>query len=111
MRYCKEYEPYYANHYELGELMYICSPMSKKYETYGIHALEAMYPLLGEGFVSVQSTGTYERSMMHILHKSGCAVDIPQGIGMAGAGMLVIGSKGSEYLKCNDSYYAFQKTA
>ena len=109
MRYCKEYEPYYANHYELGELMYICSPMSKKYETYGIHALESMYPLLGPGFVSVQSTGTYERSMMHILHEGGCAVDIPQGIGMAGAGILMIGSKGSNYIQCRDSYYAFKK--
>ena len=109
MRYCREYEPYYANHYELGELMYICSPMSKKYETYGIHALESMYPLLGPGFVSVQSTGTYERSMMHILHEGGCAVDIPQGIGMAGAGILMIGSKGSNYIQCRDSYYAFKK--
>ena len=109
MRYCKEYEPFYANHYELGELMYICSPMAKKYETYGIHALESMYPLLGEGFESVQNTGTYERTVVHIKHKSGCNVNIIQGIGMAGAGMLVIGSKGSRYLTCGDSYYAFKK--
>ena len=60
MRYCKEFETYYKNHYEIGELMYICSPMAKKYETYGIHALEAMYPMLGKGFVSVRNTGTYE---------------------------------------------------
>ena len=109
MRYCKEFEIYYKNHYELGELMYICSPMSKKFETYGIHALEAMYPLLGEGFVSIQSLGTYERSMMHLEHKSGCHVDIPQGIGMAGAGLLLIGSEGSRYVPAGDSYYAFKK--
>ena len=109
MRYAKEYEPYYSNHYELGELMYICSPMAKKYENYGIHALEAMYPLLGQGFVSVRNTGTYERTVVHIKHESGCNVNIIQGIGMAGAGMTVIGSAGSRYLQVGDSYYAFKK--
>lgn len=109
MRYCKEFEIYYKNHYELGELMYICSPMAKKYETYGIHALEAMYPLLGQGFVSVRNTGTYERTVVHIKHSSGCNVNVIQGIGMVGAGMLLIGSAGSKYVECGDSYYAFKK--
>lgn len=109
MRYCKEFEIYYKNHYELGELMYICSPMAKKYETYGIHALEAMYPLLGQGFVSVRNTGTYEHTVVHIKHSSGCNVNVIQGIGMVGAGMLLIGSAGSKYVECGDSYYAFKK--
>ena len=109
MRYAKEYEPYYVNHYELGKLMYICSPMSKIYETYGIHALEAMYPMLGQGFVSVRHTGTYEQAFLHIKHASGCNVNITQGIGQAGAGMTVIGTCGSKYLQVTDSYYAFKK--
>ena len=109
LRYCKEFEPYYRNHYELGELMYICSTMAKKYETYGIHALEAMYPLLGPGFVSVRNTGTYERTVVHIKHASGCNVNIIQGIGMMGFGMLLLGSQGTVNLKSQDSYYAFKK--
>lgn len=109
MRYAKEFEPYYQTSYELGKLMYICSPMPKKWETYGIHALEQMYPLLGPGFVSVQNTGVYERAHVHIVHENGCRVDIAQGIGMAGAGMLLIGSADSVYLDCKDSYYAFKK--
>lgn len=109
MRYNKEIQPFYKSHYEIGKLMYICQPMSKKYETYGIHALEAMYPLLGPGFVSVQNTGTYEQAMVHIKHKSGCCVDIPQGIGMAGAGVLMIGTAGSRYIEDGDSYSAFKK--
>lgn len=109
MRYCKEFEIYYKNHYELGELMYICSPMAKKYETYGIHALEAMYPLLGKGFVSVRNIGTFERTFVHIKHSSGCNVNITQGIGQSGAGLLLIGSAGSKYVECGDSYYAFKK--
>jgi len=109
MRYCKEFEPYYKNRYELGELMYICSTMAKKYETYGIHALEAMYPLLGQGFVSVRNTGTYERTVVHIKHESGCNVNIIQGIGMAGAGMMLLGSAGTRQLVAGDSYYSFKK--
>lgn len=110
MRYCKEFEPFYNGHtYELGKLMYICSPMPKKYENYGIHALEAMFPLLGPGFVSAQNTGTFEQTMVHLKHESGCCVDIPMGIGMAGAGITVIGTAGSRYLEAGDSYAAFKK--
>ena len=109
MRYAKEYEPYYASTYEMGKLMYICSPMSKKWEEYGIHAIEQMYPLLGRGFVSVQNTGVYEQAQVHLVHKSGCRVDIPQGVGMAGAGILMIGTRGSTYAQCRDSFYAFKK--
>ncbi len=109
MRYLKEMEIYHGNHYELGKLMYICQPMSKKYETYGIHALECIYPVLGPGFVSVQNTGTYEQAMVHLKHESGCRVDIAQGIGMVGAGTLMIGTAGSRYVTAGDSYYAFKK--
>ena len=109
MRYAKEYEPYYQTTYEMGKLMYICSPMAKKWEEYGIHAVEAMYPLLGKGFISAQNTGVKEQSQVHLIHESGCRVDIPQGVGMAGAGMLMIGTRGSNYVQCNDSYYAFKK--
>lgn len=109
MRYCKEFEPYYKNRYELGELMYVCSTMAKKYETYGIHALEAMYPLLGPGFVSVRNTGTYERTVVHIKHESGCNVNVIQGIGMVPHGMMLLGSAGAITLTAGDSYYAFKK--
>ncbi|MBR2861674.1 MAG: Gfo/Idh/MocA family oxidoreductase [Clostridia bacterium] len=109
MRYTKTYEAYYDKHYELGDLVYILSPMPKKYETYGIHALEAMYPFLKQGFVSVRNTGTFERTIVHIKHSSGCNVNIVQGLDMAGAGMTVIGTQGSVYLQNTDSYYGFKK--
>lgn len=109
MRYCKEMEPFYRNHYELGDLVYICQPMPKKFETYGIHALETIYPLLGPGFVSVQNTGTYEQTSIHLEHKSGCRVDIAQNLKMAGAGTLIIGTAESRYINDGDSYYAFKK--
>lgn len=109
LRYAKEYEPYYKTHYELGKLMYICSTMAKKWEEYGIHAVEQMFPLLGKGFISVQNTGTKEQSQVHLIHQSGCRVDIPQGVGMAGGGMLMLGTQGSTHVQCKDSYYSFKK--
>jgi len=111
MRYSKSMEPFYKNHYELGKLMYICQPMCKKWETYGIHALEGMYPLLGHGFVSIQNTGTYERNMIHITHESGCDIQIPLSAGMYGAfgTTLLIGSVSHAVVGDGDSYYAFKK--
>ena len=111
MRYTKELEPFYENHYELGKLMYICQPMCKKWETYGIHALECMYPLLGPGFISIQNTGTYERNIIHIIHKDGCDINIPLSAGMYGAfgTTLLIGSAASAVIKHQDPYYSFKK--
>ena len=111
MRYTKELEPYYENHYELGMLMYICQPMCKKWETYGIHALEGIYPLLGPGFISIQNTGTYERNIIHITHESGCDVNIPLSVDMYGAfgNTMLIGSVSSVTVKSQDSYYSFKK--
>lgn len=109
MRYSKDQEPYYANHYELGDIKYICSPMAKKYETYGIHALERMYPLLGQGFLSVRNTGTKEKTVVHIKHRNGCDVNIIQGYGMSSMGMMVLGSHSSKLFSGGDSYYCFKK--
>jgi hypothetical protein len=109
MRYSKDQEPYYGNHHELGDIKYICSPMAKKYEHYGIHALERMYPLLGEGFLSVRNTGTKEKAVVHIKHKNGCDVNIIQGYNMSTMGMMVLGTYGSKLFSGGDSYYAFKK--
>ena len=109
MRYSKAYEPFQKNHYELGELRYILSPMAKKYETYGIHALERMYPLLGEGFLSVRNTGTVEQAMVNIKHKNGCNVTVVQGYDMQTCGMMVLGTCGAKILASGDSYYCFKR--
>ena len=110
-RYVKAMEPYYKNHYELGRLMYVCQPMCKKWETYGIHALEEVFPLLGEGFLSIQNTGTYDRNMIHITHKSGCDVHIPLSADMYGAFgcTMLIGSVGNKIISDGDSFYSFKK--
>jgi hypothetical protein len=85
--------------------------MCKKWETYGIHSLEAIYPMLGPGFISIQNTGTYEKNMVHITHKSGCDIHIPLIDKMYNAfgTSLIMGTKSSIYIKAQDSYYPFKK--
>ena len=111
MRYVKSAVPYHKHHDELGKLMYICQPMCKKWETYGIHALENIFPLLGLGFESIQNTGTLERNMLHIVHREGCDIHIPLSAGMYGAFKycLLVGSVESKAVSTSDSYYSFKK--
>ncbi len=109
MRYLKSYEAYYENHYELGKLRYICSPMPKYWETYGMHALEAVFPLLGQGFEWVQNVGDRKSAMVHLYHSNGCHVDIPMGYGMCTTGLAIMGEGGAVNVGDGDSYYAFKK--
>lgn len=109
LRYNKNLEPYHANHYELGAFRHICSPMAKKWETYGMHAVEAIFPLLGCGFEWVQNTGTYEKPTVHLYHSCGCDVDIPMGYGFVSAGITIMAQYGSRVITGGDSFYSFKK--
>lgn len=109
LRYMKSYEPYYKNHYELGKIRYIVSPMAKYWETYGMHAIEAMYPLLGEGFEWAANVGTHDHAMVQLHHKNGCDVSIPMGYGFASNGLTVMAQYGCRVLSDGDSFYAFKK--
>jgi hypothetical protein len=60
-RYAAEYAPYQAPNAPLGAWRFIAMPMAKKWETYGIHALEAVFSITGPGYVSVRNTGTAAR--------------------------------------------------
>ncbi len=111
MRYVKSFEPFYKNHYELGKIRYIVSPMAKYWETYGMHAIEAMHPLLGQGFEWVENLGDHDREMVHLRHKNGCDVSIPMGYGFASNGLTIMAQYGSCVLGDSDSYYAFKNRA
>jgi len=109
MRYIKSLEPFYKNHYELGKLRYIVSPMVKYWENYGVHAVEACFPLLGSGFEWVQNLGTLAQPMVQLHHKNGCDVSIPMGNGFATNGVTVMAQHGARVISDGDSYYAFKK--
>lgn len=111
MRYSKELEPYYRSTFELGKLRYIGAYSPKKWETYGIHCLEAIYPLLGPGFESIQNTGTAERNFIHLIHSSGCDVNIvvTNDMGSAFGQIVLFGTASSVTVHVQDYFYAFKK--
>ncbi len=112
LRYCKEYAPYHhGNTRELGELRLIEFGMPKKWETYGIHALEAVYPILGPGFESVVNTGSARRNIVHLKHRSGVDVVLTGIYDLGGgAGMLLGGTAGCIRIGggIGDSYTSFR---
>ena len=109
MRYKKELLPYRISTHELGELRLVTAPMAKKWETYGIHALEAIYPIVGPGFISVQNLGTKDRNVVHMTHKDGIDIVIGCINGMAYGGPVCLnGTSGSVAVKGGDTFYSFK---
>ncbi|MCK5843215.1 MAG: Gfo/Idh/MocA family oxidoreductase [Victivallales bacterium] len=109
MRYAKELQPYRLSTNELGELRLISMMIKKKWETYGIHILEAAYSILGPGFKTVRNTGTSERNIVHLTHEKG--VDVVLAVIKdvePGAGMLIAGTSGSVCVYTKDPFYAFK---
>ena len=109
MRYKKEILPYRISTHELGELRLITAPMAKYWETYGIHALEAIYPIIGPGFVSIQNTGSKDSNIVHMTHKDGIDIVIGCIKGMAYGGPICLnGTLGDVTIKGDDTFYAFK---
>ncbi len=110
MRYTKEFLPYRTSTRNLGELRYISITTAKKWETYGIHALEAIYPILGPGFISARNTGSYDRNIVHIKHSRGADIVVVATRDMFGGfGLLTLaGTKDSDQLRPKDSFYSFK---
>ena len=110
MRYTKEFMPYRHSTHELGELRYVSITTAKSWETYGIHALEAIYPILGPGFLTAQNTGTKERNVVHLTHACGADIVVIASYDMAGGfGCLQLcGTAGSRAVSSGDSFFAFK---
>jgi predicted dehydrogenase len=108
-RFAAEYAPYQAPDAPLGEWRFISMPMAKKWETYGIHALEAVYSITGPGYVSVRNTGTAERSLVHLRHRCGADVVIACGKGIVyGGAMTLCGTKGNATVVTKDTFASFK---
>ncbi len=109
MRYAKEFIPYRLSTHELGELRFVSTTMSKKWETYGIHALEAIYPVVGPGFDTIQNLGTAARNIVHMTHRSGIDIVIANIKDVQyGGGLRLAGTKGNQYVVTGDTFYAFK---
>ncbi|MEA3403202.1 MAG: Gfo/Idh/MocA family oxidoreductase [Armatimonadota bacterium] len=110
LRYSKEIMPYRISTNNLGSLRYITITMAKTWERYGIHALEAVYPIVGPGFLSVRNTGSEERNIVHLRHECGADVVIATITDLYGAfGVLMIcGTEDYDQLSSMDTFYAFK---
>ena len=110
MRYMPEMNQIAERRGHLGDLRWITSFTSKTWERYGIHALEAIYPVLGPGFISAQTNHRSGSDIVHLTHRSGVQVtlaaihDAPGSFGAVHA----YGTKGDLPLKLADTYTAFR---
>jgi len=110
MRYTKEFLPYRISTRELGELRFLSITTPKSWETYGIHALESIYPILGPGFLTVRNTGSSTRNIVHLTHRCGAdAVVVASSDMYGGFGLLQLcGTIGRAQLASGDTYFAFK---
>jgi len=110
MRYAKEFLPYRISTRELGDLRFASITTPKSWETYGIHALESIYPIFGPGFLTVRNTGTAQRNIVHLTHRRGAdAVVVASSDMYGGFGLLqLIGTIGKVQLTSGDTYFAFK---
>jgi hypothetical protein len=110
MRYAKEFAPYRASTHDLGELRFASITTPKSWERYGIHALEAIYPIFGPGFTTVRHTGTAERNLVHLTHRRGAdaiVVACKDLFGSFGV-MTLAGTADHVEPVFKDTFYAFQ---
>lgn len=110
MRYAREFEPYRLSTDNLGDLRFVSITTPKSWERYGIHALEAIYPVLGPGFVSVRNTGTPDRNVVHLKHRRGVDVVVVASADMYGSfGCLQLcGTAGNAHAGFSDTFFAFK---
>ena len=110
MRYAPEMRLGDEQRSRLGELRWITSFTCKTWERYGIHALEAVEPLLGTGFLSVRAHSDAGGDVMHVTHRGGVRLTIGalhDAYGSFGA-VHLHGTKGDLALKLTDTYHAFR---
>ena len=110
MRYTKEFLPYRISTHELGAIRFVNITTAKSWETYGIHALEAIYPILGPGFLTARNTGTKERNIVHLTHTCGADIVVVASSDMYGGfGCLQLcGTAGKVQTASSDTFYSFK---
>jgi predicted dehydrogenase len=111
MRYAREFTDLRARLGEVGEVRLITNTSPKSWERYGIHALEAVYPLLPPGgWRWVVNSGAEEANVVHARHDGGADVVLGVISDLYGAfGCLnVYGTKGTLQARFQDTFYAFK---
>jgi len=110
MRYARETRLDAETREGLGELRWVTSFTCKTWERYGIHALEAIAPVLGPGFLEARTWGEDGGDLVHLSHRSGARVTIGaihDAYGSFGA-VHLYGTGGELALRLRDTYHAFR---
>jgi predicted dehydrogenase len=110
MRYAPETKQILRQKVQLGELRWITTCTSKTWERYAIHALEAIWPVLGAGFLTVRTESRSGSDIAYITHRNGVQVNLAaiyDAVGSYGA-LHIFGTKGNLAVTCWDTYTAFR---
>jgi len=112
MRYAKEFVAARSQlAATVGRLRLITITTPKSWERYGIHALEAVYPLLRPaGWLSVANTGTESANIVHARHADGVDVVLAAIDDMYGAfcKLNAYGTVGTLSAAFADTFFAFK---
>ncbi|MEO7299275.1 MAG: Gfo/Idh/MocA family oxidoreductase [Verrucomicrobiota bacterium] len=111
LRYMLELKQINERREEIGDMRWITSFTCKTWERYGIHALEAVYPQTGPGFLSVQTIHQNGSDIVHLTHRSGIQITIAAIHDAAGSfgNVHIYGVKGQLALTLRDTYTAFRE--
>jgi hypothetical protein len=110
MRYAPELPSLERARRELGPLHWATSVTCKTWERYGIHALEAIYPLFGPGFLDVKMSSNQANQVATLRHRCGAQVTISvlsEALGSFGT-VHLYGAKGQRAYTLSDTYTAFR---
>jgi predicted dehydrogenase len=94
-----------------GGLRWITSFTCNTWERYGIHALEAVYPIIGPGFTRVQTFHEKGSDVVHLFHRAGVQLSIAaihDAYGSFG-NVHIYGTKGHAAISLRDTYTTFRR--
>ena len=107
MRYSKEIAA--LDREDLGEITFATGIMIKYWETYGIHAVEGLYQIMGPGIESAQNLGTELENVVHIRWKDGrqAVLNVIKYATVFGE-YQIVGRKSSTVIKTADTFHMFK---
>ncbi len=110
LRYAPELTRFQADQDRLGELRWMSVVTAKRWETYGIHALEPAFVLLGPGFLTIRLESRPGLEVAHLVHRSGVQLTVPiiQDGGATFGTVQICGTGGHADFRFTDTYTAFR---
>ncbi len=112
MRYAREFARMQEQFDQIGQLRLLTGTMSKSWERYGIHILEAVFPMLTPGgWLTATNTGGEKSSIVCLRHREGVDVVLAVVDDLYGAFGCVnaYGTQGFLGEHFSDTFYSFKR--